>query len=116
MEFCPLSLLPFLSRLIFFVSVSLCFFSLYLSLARARAFLSSFVCAGSIVLQTAAIAVSTARCSNFAKPYKRLITAFLFFLFFCIVFFVVEGKGKEHSVTASFCDHTSGFSGVLTSV
>jgi len=79
--------------------------------------------AGSIVLQTAAIAVSTSRCTNFAKPYKRLITAFFFFflffffLFFCIVFLSwKERKEKENSVTASFCDHNPGFCGVLTSV
>ncbi len=115
MKFCPLSFLPFLSPLFFFcLCLSLSLLSLSLSLSR-----SSFVCAGSIVLQTAAIAVSTRRCSNFTKPYKRLITAFFFlsFLFFCIVFLLwKERKGNEDSVTASFCDYTSGFCGVLTTV
>jgi len=117
-NFVPCPSFPFLSLVSFsFVSVSLCPFSslslsLSLSLSRARAFFLSFVRAGSVVLQTAAIAVSTSRCSNFAKPAHNRLLLLLFILLHCV--FVVEGK--ENSVTASFCDHNSGFCGVLTSV
>jgi hypothetical protein len=49
-------------------------------------------------------------CKALQEAHNRLLI--LLILLHCV--FVVEGK--EYSVTASFCDHTSGFSGVLTSV
>ncbi len=83
-----------------FVSVSLlCLFSLSLSLSRARASVLVVFCVRRFDrFANGGHRGFKSRCSNFAKPYKRLITPFFFFffLFFCIVFLLwKERKGKE---------------------
>jgi hypothetical protein len=96
MEFCPLSFLPFLSRLIFFVSVSLWLFSLSLSLSLARASVLVVFC----VRRFDRFADGGHRgfnkqmlefCKALQEAHNRLLI--LLILLHCV--FVVEGKERK---------------------